>query len=209
MCTDRYGQGVSTRTDKRTALLQRVVEHLAAHGIADMSLAPMAEQLGTSKRMLLYYFGSRLHQIFGAREVWRVAIWSTVAGGILHLIFQGQNPLVGASSIGLGFFVAVATASPESRMAPLPLRARNLRDGVILASVLLLILTPSLNLPLLSSMGRTLGELGFGDLFQIGHACHLGGALAGLLCMRRYLQRPITLAQLQRQRAIRENHEAA
>lgn len=59
MCTDRYGQGVSTRTDKRTALLQRVVEHLAAHGIADMSLAPMAEQLGTSKRMLLYYFGSR------------------------------------------------------------------------------------------------------------------------------------------------------
>lgn len=50
---------MSPRIDKRTELLHRVVDHLATHGIADMSLSPMAEQLGTSKRMLLYYFGSR------------------------------------------------------------------------------------------------------------------------------------------------------
>ncbi|TDD05882.1 TetR/AcrR family transcriptional regulator [Saccharopolyspora terrae] len=58
-CTDRYGQWVSSRGDKRAELLRKAVDHLATHGIADLSLAPMAEKLGTSKRMLLYYFGSR------------------------------------------------------------------------------------------------------------------------------------------------------
>ena len=50
---------MSSRGDKRAELLRKVVEHLAEHGIADLSLAPTAEKLGTSKRMLLYYFGSR------------------------------------------------------------------------------------------------------------------------------------------------------
>jgi AcrR family transcriptional regulator len=44
---------------KRAQLLAAVVDYLENHGVADMSLAPMAEALGTSKRMLLYYFGDR------------------------------------------------------------------------------------------------------------------------------------------------------
>jgi AcrR family transcriptional regulator len=44
---------------KRAELLQDVVAYLETHGVNDMSLAPMAEALGTSKRMLLYYFGDR------------------------------------------------------------------------------------------------------------------------------------------------------
>lgn len=36
-----------------------VVGYLEEHGVNDLSLAPMAEALGTSKRMLLYYFGDR------------------------------------------------------------------------------------------------------------------------------------------------------
>jgi AcrR family transcriptional regulator len=44
---------------RRAELLQDVVAYLEAHGVNDMSLAPMAEALGTSKRMLLYYFGDR------------------------------------------------------------------------------------------------------------------------------------------------------
>lgn len=44
---------------KRAELLQEVVAYLETHGVNDMSLAPMAEALGTSKRMLLYYFGDR------------------------------------------------------------------------------------------------------------------------------------------------------
>ncbi|WP_099024902.1 TetR/AcrR family transcriptional regulator [Mycolicibacterium palauense] len=44
---------------KRAELLRAVVAYLETRGISDMSLAPMAEALGTSKRMLLYYFGDR------------------------------------------------------------------------------------------------------------------------------------------------------
>ena len=44
---------------KRAELLHDVVAYLETHGVNDMSLAPMAEALGTSKRMLLYYFGDR------------------------------------------------------------------------------------------------------------------------------------------------------
>ncbi|SFS34545.1 TetR/AcrR family transcriptional regulator [Saccharopolyspora flava] len=50
---------MSPRGDKRAQLLAKAVDDLAEHGIADLSLAPMAERLGTSKRMLIYYFGSR------------------------------------------------------------------------------------------------------------------------------------------------------
>jgi AcrR family transcriptional regulator len=45
--------------DRRGELLHQAVDYLATQGIADLSLAPMAEKLGTSKRMLIYYFGSR------------------------------------------------------------------------------------------------------------------------------------------------------
>jgi AcrR family transcriptional regulator len=44
---------------KRAELLHDVVAYLETHGVNDMSLAPMAQALGTSKRMLLYYFGDR------------------------------------------------------------------------------------------------------------------------------------------------------
>ncbi|WP_114452483.1 TetR/AcrR family transcriptional regulator [Halopolyspora algeriensis] len=46
-------------SNKRDELLRRIVVYLETHGIADLSLSPMATELGTSKRMLLYYFGSR------------------------------------------------------------------------------------------------------------------------------------------------------
>lgn len=45
--------------ERRAELLRAVVAYLEERGVADMSLAPMAEALGTSKRMLLYYFGDR------------------------------------------------------------------------------------------------------------------------------------------------------
>lgn len=44
---------------KRQELLADVIGYLEENGVADMSLAPMAQALGTSKRMLLYYFGDR------------------------------------------------------------------------------------------------------------------------------------------------------
>jgi AcrR family transcriptional regulator len=71
--TDRYSQGVARTADpaKREELLKAVVAYLEQHGIGDMSLAPMAEALGTSKRMLLYYFGDRAELLAQALDASR------------------------------------------------------------------------------------------------------------------------------------------
>ncbi|MDP0491019.1 MAG: rhomboid family intramembrane serine protease [Verrucomicrobiota bacterium JB023] len=156
---------------------------------------------------ILYYFGGRIRHLFGEGQVARIAISSLIFGGIFHLLFQGKTPLVGASGIAIGLFVALCTVSPESRMAPLPVSAKNLRNGFLIASLLLLMLRPELRIPGFHQFGQYLIDTGGSSLFQMGHACHLGGALAGWLSVRKYLRRPITLAQLQRERAKREEDE--
>ncbi|WP_280213195.1 TetR/AcrR family transcriptional regulator [Nocardia cyriacigeorgica] len=44
---------------KRTELLAAVVRYIAEHGLADLSLRPLAAELGTSSRMLIYYFETK------------------------------------------------------------------------------------------------------------------------------------------------------
>ncbi|MCD9623959.1 TetR/AcrR family transcriptional regulator [Rhabdothermincola salaria] len=43
----------------RAELLSRVMDHVAAHGLSDVSLRELAGSVGTSHRMLLYHFSSR------------------------------------------------------------------------------------------------------------------------------------------------------
>lgn len=43
----------------RAQLLAAAMDYFAEHGIGEVSLRGLAEQLGTSHRMLIYYFGSR------------------------------------------------------------------------------------------------------------------------------------------------------
>ncbi|MEJ3744689.1 TetR/AcrR family transcriptional regulator [Actinomycetes bacterium KLBMP 9797] len=45
--------------DARQRLLDAAIDHLAAHGLSDLSLRQLAAALGTSHRMLIYHFGSR------------------------------------------------------------------------------------------------------------------------------------------------------
>lgn len=59
---------------KRAELLRAVVGYLEERGVGDMSLAPMAEAIGTSKRMLLYYFGDRGELLSQALEASRPAV---------------------------------------------------------------------------------------------------------------------------------------
>ena len=47
------------RPEQREALLAGAVEHVLRHGVATLSLRPLAAALGTSDRMLLYWFGTR------------------------------------------------------------------------------------------------------------------------------------------------------
>ena len=50
------GTGAS---DRRARLLDRVVDYVLEHGIADLTLRRLADAVGSNNRMLLYYFGSR------------------------------------------------------------------------------------------------------------------------------------------------------
>ncbi|MEU5806682.1 TetR/AcrR family transcriptional regulator [Streptomyces sp. NPDC047718] len=45
--------------DKRRALLHQVRAYVLRNGLAGLSLRPLARALGTSDRMLLYYFGTK------------------------------------------------------------------------------------------------------------------------------------------------------
>ncbi len=46
-------------TGTRDALLHAAVDHVVAHGLADLSLRALADEIGTSHRMLIYHFGSK------------------------------------------------------------------------------------------------------------------------------------------------------
>ena len=43
-------------SDKRAALIDKLADHVLADGLLHASLRPLAKAVGTSDRMLLYYF---------------------------------------------------------------------------------------------------------------------------------------------------------
>ena len=51
--------GARGRPEQRESFLAGAVDHVLRHGVATLSLRPLAAALGTSDRMLLYYFGNR------------------------------------------------------------------------------------------------------------------------------------------------------
>ncbi|WP_393071933.1 TetR/AcrR family transcriptional regulator [Streptomyces sp. LN704] len=55
---------------KRRDLLERVRAYMLRNGVADLSLRPLARALGTSDRMLLYYFGTKERMIAEALTVY-------------------------------------------------------------------------------------------------------------------------------------------
>ncbi|MFF9363869.1 TetR/AcrR family transcriptional regulator [Streptomyces griseoluteus] len=52
--SERGAQG-----DRRAQLVDAAVDHVAAHGIADLSLRGLGAAIGVSHRMLIHYFGSK------------------------------------------------------------------------------------------------------------------------------------------------------
>ena len=50
--------GRTANPERPDELIDRIVPYLTAHGIADLSLRPLAKAIGSSPRVLLYYFGS-------------------------------------------------------------------------------------------------------------------------------------------------------
>ena len=157
---------------------------------------------------LLAAFGSRVERIGGAG--WVIKLWTAgvLLGGLAYLLLAPRGEagpyLVGASGGVFALLLWLTGVSPESRMWPLPVSGRSLGLGVLLASGILAVVDPGLGIPGLAGIGRLLDQASGGALFDISHACHLGGAVAGLVAARWTLRPRITLDSLQRDRARRE-----
>lgn len=67
--------------DKRAELLSGALSYFATHGIAGLSLRPLAAGLGTSDRMLIHYFGTKDNLIGQALIAAMPDLSSAVAGG--------------------------------------------------------------------------------------------------------------------------------
>jgi len=152
--------------------------------------------------------GSRVERMLGWRVFARVCAWGVLGGAVGHLASASWSedaaPLVGASGACMALLLLITTLSPESRMWPLPVSARNLGLGVLMAAAILVVIDPAHGMPGLSMAGRWISGHGMGSWFEIGHACHLGGGLAGWLFARWLLRPRWNLEKLRRERARSE-----
>ncbi|UGT43795.1 TetR/AcrR family transcriptional regulator [Nocardia yamanashiensis] len=56
---------------RRADLLAGVIAYIAEYGLAELSLRPLADYLGTSSRMLIHYFGTKEQMLVSALETQR------------------------------------------------------------------------------------------------------------------------------------------
>lgn len=162
--------------------------------------------------LMLWLIGGRVIHILGYRGWVKIIFFGVLSGGVLHvgtsffLTHYGfqEFRLVGISGACYALLLTLTTLSPESKMWPVPISGKNLGLGLILCELLLWLMRPELGIPVLSGLGQQMVNHGGGDIFQISHACHFGGAMAGWLIARRMLAPAPSLEQLQKMRAKRE-----
>jgi len=74
--------------ERRTELLERIVDVLLSEGISDLSLRPLAKAVGTSARLLIYHFGSKEKLLTDALEQVRLRV-----EGSLRNLAAKEGPL--------------------------------------------------------------------------------------------------------------------
>lgn len=153
--------------------------------------------------LFVLLIGARIEHIAGHLTMLRATLAGVLGGGLGHLLV-GAGLLVGLSGGCMALLLLATTLSPQSRMMPLPVSGRSLGLGLLLAAALLSLLNPALGVPGAARLGEWFAAHGLAGWFQIGHACHLGGGLAGWLYGRWMLRAPVTLHHLRRARARRE-----
>jgi len=186
----------------RTGFLSGKIWQLLSYGLLHGSW------LHTSLNALfVLLIGSRIEHIAGWGTMVRATMAGVLGGGTLHILL-GHDLLVGLSGGFVALLLLLTTLSPRSRMFPLPISGRSLGIGIMLAESFLTLIDPSLHLPGVSAAGVWLAGHGVGDWFRLGHACHVGGGLAGWFYGRWLLRPRITLATLRRDRERREQQES-
>ena len=153
--------------------------------------------------LFVLLIGSRIEYICGRAVLLKAILGGVILGGLVHLLL-GSGLLVGLSGACMALLILLTTLSPQSRMFPLPISGKSLGLGILIAELALALIDPALGLPGFSSVGKLLVSNGMGSWFQMGHACHFGGGLAGWACGRWMLRPRVTLDRLRRDRARRE-----
>jgi len=152
--------------------------------------------------------GSRVEYIAGAAALSRCMGLGILGGGLAHVVLAPGGAdaaiLVGMSGGCVALLLLLTTLSPESRMMPIPVSGRSLGMGILVAALLLALIHPELRVPGFSAIGKMLVKQGNGSWFQMGHACHFGGGLAGCLYGRWVLRPRVSLKRLRQQREQRE-----
>ena len=162
--------------------------------------------------LFLLLIGSRIEHMAGRAVMVKATVFGVLGGGIGHLVLApgGSSAplLVGLSGACLALLLLLTTLSPQSRMMPIPISGKSLGLGVLTAELILAAIDPKLGIPGLSPLGSWLVDHGQGAWFQLGHACHFGGGLAGWMLGRWLLRPRVTLKRLRRDRERREAGES-
>lgn len=153
--------------------------------------------------VLIWLLATRMELMMGWRVLIGVISSGIVAGGMVHLLL-GHGLLVGISGGVMALLLCLASLAPDARVLPLGISARNLGRGVLVGEFLLAMVDPALGLPVVSRIGEMLVDQGFASVFRLGHACHFGGGLAGLLIARRWRGPRLTREILRLEREKRE-----
>jgi len=105
--------------------------------------------------------------------------------------------------------ILLTTLSPQSRMMPLPVSGKSLGLGILVAELTLALCNPALGVPGFLVLGNWMVHHGMSGWFEMGHACHFGGGLAGWLFGRWLLRPRVSLSRLRRDRERREAEAAS
>ena len=110
-CNSRF---MSRATERRQALAAAVAGYLLAHGVAGLSLRPLAAATGTSARLLIYHFGSKEQLLVAAMDIIRTRARAEVAA-MLAATPSGRVPL-GALVRGFWRWCTAAKNRPYLRL---------------------------------------------------------------------------------------------
>jgi membrane associated rhomboid family serine protease len=132
--------------------------------------------------LVLYCFGTMVEGEVGRRGLYRLYLWSGVAGALLQMILGAilgsSAPTVGASGACYGIMVYAACMAPRARVIFIvfPIEMRWLVGILVLGGIY----------PTLLQLRGHVGEDG------VAHGAHLGGALCGFLAFRFFRTRFMT-----------------
>ena len=81
--------------NRRQEILEEALNYLLDHGVADLSLRPLAAKAGTSARLLVYHFGSKEGLLTAVMDELRARIQSSFSTVAAPAVSRDSDPLSG------------------------------------------------------------------------------------------------------------------